>query len=99
MNNKIWQTIKSFIYLDKMSWVLLVLALIGNTTLWYVWIYKIHFSQTTMFYCTAVIGVNFILSFLFSRKDPIIPYFLLFSALLVQLFILILLKYTTLLMV
>ena len=89
---KIWD----YLFLDKLSWIFLVSALICNLSLWYIWTYKAHFSDNAMFYSTGVLVVNAILSFIYIKKEIIIPYFLLGTALLVQIFALILLRYTTL---
>jgi len=89
---KIWD----YFYLDKLSWIFLILGIILNLVLWYIWIYKARFSDNAMFYSSGVLVVNAFLSFLFVRKEIIIPYFLLGAAVLVQIFALVLLRYTTL---
>lgn len=85
---------KGYFYLDTLSWILFILSLILNLFLWYLWLFKIPFNRTPMFFSFAVLLINSFLAFLFSRKDVLIPYFLLGTALLVQILTLVLLRYS-----
>jgi len=91
---KYLSTIKSYLTLDKISWVILFIALILNLILWYIWIYRINFNKITMFYCLAVLLANAVLSFWVYKKETIMSYFLLGTALLIQIFVLVLIYNT-----
>ena len=86
--------IKEIFYLDITSWIIFGIAVAVDLVLWYLWRYVVHFSAITMYFSAGVLMLNVILSFMFSKKDNLIPYFLLSTALLVQAFVIILLKYS-----
>jgi len=87
--------IKKYLYFDKTSWIVLIVSVVVNLILWYIWVYQINFSKTVILFSSAVLIVNIVLAFFVSRKDTVMPYFFLGTAFLVQIFTLILLKYTS----
>lgn len=88
------QFARQYLVLKNFSWVLLVITLILNAIIWYIWLYKTQFSKITLYYSTAVLLINIILTFIFSRKDELVEYLFILSAFIVQVYILILLYHT-----
>ena len=91
---KIIEFLKSYLVLDTTSWLLFAIALILNAILWYIWAYKIHFNKMTMFYCFGVFIINTIFAFWIQKKDKLISNFLLGTALIIQIFVLVLIYNT-----
>lgn len=92
--NNIWYKITIYLYLNLFSKILLGVSVVFNLILWYIWHYQTPFNQTLMYFSFGVLVINAALSFIFSRKDQLISYILLSTALLVQIFTLIFIKYS-----
>ncbi len=88
--NTIWQTVLSYLRLDRLSWIFIGLSVILNIILWVIWS-RIHFSIFSIFLVTGILILNIILSIAFDSKGQIISYTLLGTALFCQILVAILL--------
>lgn len=86
----IWQIIISYLRLDRLSWIFIILSVIINIILWVIW-FKIHYSQLSIVYATTVLVVNSFLAIIFDSRGKIITYSLLITALFCQILMAILL--------
>ncbi|EKD56974.1 MAG: hypothetical protein ACD_58C00035G0002 [uncultured bacterium] len=80
--------------LKKNTWLIFILAILANILIWYIWINKSQFSKTFLYYSTIVLLGNLLMVFLFNKKDILVEYLFAISAILVQIFTLVLLYHT-----
>jgi len=92
---KIINFIKEKINLDLPNIIILILAIILNVILW-TFYFKSQLSQTQISFSFGVLIINTLLSLIFSKKDILLPYFFLGTALLIQIFTFVLLHYQSL---
>lgn len=90
----IWRNLLRYLILEPILWSILILAILGNLSLWYIWYYQTPYNKLVLFYSTTVLLVNFFLALLFFDKDILVKYFLLITALVIQIFAVILLYYS-----
>mgnify|MGYP001616984406 CR=1 FL=1 len=80
--------------LDYISWIILVISILAHVSLWIIRI-RIEFSPIVLYYSLSVLILNVVLSFVYFRKDSLVSQILLSSCLLVQIFVLVLIRFTT----
>lgn len=88
------QSIKQLFVLEKISWILLILAILANLVLWYLRLKVAQYNLIILYYSTGVLVLNTLLTSVYSRKDQLVEYLFLGTALIVQVFSLILLYHT-----
>jgi len=86
--------LKQYLVFEKISWIILGLALVINIILWILWHYKSQYNNFALYYSTGVLLVNAILAFFIAKKEVLVEYLLIGGAFFVQILTLILLLHT-----
>ncbi len=88
----IWKNLSSYLWLDKLSTIFLAGAIILNILIWILG-QKNQFSFNYMGFASFVIVINLFLALVYSKKEVIVSNFLTGTALILQIFVLIYLRY------